>query len=143
MVGLPFTVHGSLAKKKTPAPLRGICVAGVPAERCCPLIRPAGDSTVKWATGFAESTSLQRRPWIRYFLAHAPQPRTARRDVAPSYRDWRVAAGKALERDHGVAPAAIPERIWTQLYIRRLDPRGAAARAATEYNNTHRPKGKR
>jgi hypothetical protein len=71
------------------------------------------------------------------------KPRTAPRDVAPSYRDWRIAAGKALARDHGIAPARIPERIWTQLYIRRLDPNGAAARAATEYNNTHRPKAKR
>jgi hypothetical protein len=35
---------------------------------------------------------------------------------------------------------AIPEREWIKLYVRGLTPEEAAERAATEYNNSHRPK---
>jgi hypothetical protein len=34
---------------------------------------------------------------------------------------------KALQRDHDIALTAIPERTWTQFYIRRLGPKEAAA----------------
>jgi hypothetical protein len=70
-------------------------------------------------------------------------PRTSSaepRSVAPSYRDWKAEASKQLRDRHDIPTAAIPEREWTRLFIRRFSPEEAAERAATEYNNSHRPK---
>jgi len=47
---------------------------------------------------------------------------------------------EALQRDHGIALTAIAERTWTQFYIRPLGPKEPAERAATEYNNSRRPR---
>jgi len=45
----------------------------------------------------------------------------------------------ALER-HNVAAITIPERVWTKLYARQLDPAAAARRAAIYYHRI-RPAG--
>jgi hypothetical protein len=58
----------------------------------------------------------------------------------PAYPAWKAEASQELQRRHEIAATSIPERTWTNLYIRRLAPKDAAERAATEYNNSHRPK---
>jgi hypothetical protein len=96
--------------------------------------------TEVWATGFAESTSLQRRPWIRYFQPTMSRSSSAiPRSVAPSYRNWKAQASKQLQHRHGIAAAAIPEREWTRLYIRRFRSAEAADRAEREYRSTRPP----
>ena len=47
---------------------------------------------------------------------------------------------KALQKLHAPAVAVTREGLWTKLYTRRLKPEEAAEHAATEYNNSHRPK---
>ena len=69
-------------------------------------------------------------------------PRTssaAPRSVAPSYRDWKAEASKQLQYRHGIAAAAVPEREWTRLFIRRFSPIEAADRAEQEYRSTKQP----
>ena len=43
---------------------------------------------------------------------------------------------KALQRLHAPAATVMPERIWTQLFIRRFDPAEAAELAEREYRST-------
>jgi hypothetical protein len=69
-------------------------------------------------------------------------PRTSSaepRSVAPSYRDWKAEASKQLQHRHNIPAAAIPEREWTRLFIRRFSPAEAADRAEREYHSTHPP----
>ena len=68
-----------------------------------------------------------------------PTPRAASRHVEPSYPAWKAAALKALERLHAPAATVTPERIRTQLYIRRVEPAEAAKYAEREYHSTRPP----
>jgi len=102
--------------------------------------RPAGGSTVERATAFIESTSLQRRPWIRYLSAVMSRvSRPATLNPEPSYRDWRVTAVKALQKLNPLALAATREGLLTRCYVQGLSPQHAAELAAREYDSTHPP----
>jgi hypothetical protein len=57
-----------------------------------------------------------------------------------TYPAWKSEASKELQREHDIAATAIPERVWTSLYVRRLDPLMAAARAEIYYRSI-RPAG--
>src|SRR5215210_5136125 len=65
--------------------------------------------------------------------------RATLRDPEPSYPAWKAAALKALQRLHAPAATVTPERIWTQLYIRRAEPAEAAASAGRQYHSTRPP----
>ena len=65
--------------------------------------------------------------------------RTAAPAAEPKYPVWKANAVKALRSAHERAAIVTPERLWTQLYIRRLDPTEAAKLAAREYDSTRPP----
>jgi len=52
--------------------------------------------------------------------------RTAAPAAEPKYPVWKANAVKALRSAHQRAAVVTPERLWRQLYIRRLDPDEAA-----------------
>ena len=54
----------------------------------------------------------------------------------PSCPAWKANAAKALHRLHDRAAIVTPERLWTQLYIRRFTPAQAAELAEREYRST-------
>ena len=54
----------------------------------------------------------------------------------PSYRDWRAAALKALEKRNKLAVTATRESILTRAYVQGLSPEDAAEGAAREYDAT-------
>jgi len=54
--------------------------------------------------------------------------------------EWKDAAFAALLREHGINADAIPPRVWTKLFARRLSPSEAADRAEIYYHNI-RPAG--
>jgi hypothetical protein len=47
---------------------------------------------------------------------------------------------KALAELHERAAIVTRHGLWTKFYVRGLSPEKAAELAATEYNNSHRPK---
>ena len=53
---------------------------------------------------------------------------------------WKIEASKELQLQHDIVATAIPERVWTSLYLRRLDPLTAAHRAEIYYRSI-RPAG--
>jgi hypothetical protein len=55
------------------------------------------------------------------------------RNLEPPYTSWKSEAAQELQLRHGLEPAAIAERIWTQFYVRRLTPQDAADRAEMVY----------
>jgi hypothetical protein len=57
-----------------------------------------------------------------------------------TYEASKAAAAKELQDRHSVAAPAIPERVWWNLYVRRLDPPTAADRAEV-YHRSIRPAG--
>jgi hypothetical protein len=62
-------------------------------------------------------------------------PRKAPEDQR-NYPDWRAAAGKDLKNRHDIEATAIAERIWTQFYVRGLNPKEASDRAEMVYRTT-------
>ena len=80
------------------------------------------------------SSGLQRRP-----CAMPQRSRAATRDPEPSYRAWKAAAANALQRRHGLAATAIPEREWSRFYVLCLSAADAADRAEREYRSTRPP----
>lgn len=56
-----------------------------------------------------------------------------------SYSAWKAAAAAALERGHSIRARAIPENVWTRLYVGRMPdgrprtPADGAADAAAHY----------
>jgi hypothetical protein len=83
---------------------------------------------------------LQRgRGFATVSAAMSRVARTAAPAAEPQYPVWKTNAVKALKRLHERAAIVTPERLWTQLYIRRLDPAEAAELAAREYDSTHPP----
>jgi hypothetical protein len=57
-----------------------------------------------------------------------------------TYPAWKAEASKELQRQHDIAATAIPERVWTILYVQRLGPKKAADRAEMYYRSI-RPAG--
>jgi hypothetical protein len=57
-----------------------------------------------------------------------------------TYPAWKIEASKELQRQHDIVATAIPERVWTRLFVRRLDPLTAADRAEIYYRSI-RPAG--
>jgi hypothetical protein len=118
--------------------LTTVTVDGWPVDTTGEAVATHGGRT---AGSDADRTTTDLAGPIEFGIS-APMPRSSRpetRNVEPSYPAWLAAAAKDLQRDHG-AMTAIRERVWTQFYIRRLGPKEAAERAATEYNNSRRPK---
>jgi len=62
------------------------------------------------------------------------------RDAQPSYTAWKDAAARELQDRHSITATAIPERVWTNLYVRRFDPPTAADRTEVYYRSI-RPAG--
>jgi len=58
-----------------------------------------------------------------------------------AYLAWKAAAAADLERRHGIAAMLIPEHVWANLYVRRLDAKEAAERAEI-YHRIMQPAGK-
>jgi hypothetical protein len=54
--------------------------------------------------------------------------------------EWKEAAAAVLTRDHGICAGGIPQRVWTKLFLRRLNPVEAAGRAAIYFSRI-RPAG--
>jgi hypothetical protein len=61
--------------------------------------------------------------------------RDSRPDLESAYPAWKAEALKALQHQHDIAPGAIPERVWTNLFVRSLNPEEAAGRAEVYYRN--------
>ena len=57
-----------------------------------------------------------------------------------AYPAWRTEATTELKRRHHIPAAAIPERVWSKLFVRGLDPQATADRAAIYYRSI-RPAG--
>jgi len=57
-----------------------------------------------------------------------------------AYPAWRTEARTELERRHHIPAAAIPERVWSKLFVRGVDPQATADRAAIYYRSI-RPAG--
>ena len=72
-------------------------------------------------------------------LARAKVSKIAQAEQA-TYPAWKAEASKELQRQHDIAATAIPERVWTILYVRRLGPKKAADRAEMYYRSI-RPAG--
>jgi len=70
-------------------------------------------------------------------MSRVPRPATLNPD--PSYRDWRAAALKALQKLSPLAPAAIREGLLTRCYVHGLSPQQAAQVAEREYRSTRPP----
>jgi len=69
------------------------------------------------------------------------QSRATARDPELSYKAWKAEALNELQRQHDVTETAIPERVWTKLFVRRLGPKEAADRAEIYYRKIQ-PAGK-
>lgn len=82
----------------------------------------------------AKLASMSRQPRAKIRSSKRGQAEPA------SYPAWKVAAAKELKDRHDIAPTAIPERVWTNLYVRRLDPPTTADRAEVYYRSI-RPAG--
>jgi hypothetical protein len=69
-----------------------------------------------------------------------PRARHARVPKAPNeqqdYRSWKTNAAEELRERHQIEAATIAERIWTQFYVHRLEPKEAADRAAMVHRRT-------
>jgi hypothetical protein len=57
-----------------------------------------------------------------------------------AYPAWKIEATRELQRRHDIAAAAIPERVWANLFMRGLDPQATADRAEIYYRSI-RPAG--
>jgi hypothetical protein len=73
-------------------------------------------------------------------VKRTPHGRKARPRKAPedqrNYPDWRAAGGKYLKNRHDIEATAIAERIWTQFFVRGLNPKEASDRAEMVYRTT-------
>jgi hypothetical protein len=66
----------------------------------------------------------------------APRPAQADRAAEqPDFKTWFADAVAALQREHNVNPAIIPQRMWRHLYIQGRSPHDAADRAAVSAHN--------
>jgi len=66
-----------------------------------------------------------------------PTKRSAndRATEAADFKAWLADAVAALQRDHNMNPAIIPQRTWRNLYIQGKTPQQAADRAAVSAYN--------
>jgi hypothetical protein len=74
-------------------------------------------------------------------MAHKPKtPRPARADRAAEQADfkaWLADAVAALQREHNINPAVIPQRMWRHMFIQGKSPQQAADGAAVSAHNVH------
>jgi hypothetical protein len=73
----------------------------------------------------------------RLTRAKASQIRQAEQATYPA---WKAEASEELQHQHDIAATAIPERVWTSLYVQRFNPQAAANRAEIYFRNV-RPAG--
>ena len=58
-----------------------------------------------------------------------------RADEQADFKAWPARAVAALQRDHNMNPAIIPQRAWRNMYIQGKTPQQAADRAAVSAYN--------